>query len=115
MNCSPVDHKELGHNLATFTSLYKFKKWNDTRVFEQENQYKMERRNGRERGRQEGRKAGSTPTLIFHTSLEKSKPEKVDEHKYFRKQGTQIYKKPFKMVSRMLHPYTFLSNLLGFQ
>lgn len=45
---------------------------------------------GREEERMEGRQAALL--LIFYTSLEKSESEKVDEHKYFKKQGTQISK-----------------------
>ena len=69
---------------------------------------------GREKGREEGRQAPLP--FIFHTSLEKSISEKADEHKYFRKQGTQIYngtleEKPSKWCQNVTFIYFLVKSI----
>ena len=111
--------QRVGHNLATFTSFYKFKRNRMIlEILKKKNQYKREWRNGREGERKRGRKVGRQAPLsfIFHTSLEKSISEKVDEHKYFRKQGTQIYKgtlegKPSKWCQNVTFIYFLVKSI----
>lgn len=64
---------------------------------------------GREEDRKEGRQAPLP--LIFHTSLEKSKSETVDEHKYFRKQGTQIYESLQNGVKNVTSVYFLVKSI----
>jgi len=64
---------------------------------------------GREEERKEGRQAALP--LIFYTSLEKPESEKVDEHKYFRKQGTQIYKGTLEGKPSKWHQECYIRTL----